>query len=132
MGQMLFPSLVPDTELVLYPLQDKLTSGDKSLDLSAFKLSPPILQSLAFRVPVPYASSFFLNIRMRLVQGLEQEEQIEFQVPREFSLIFHISCSRMSLGLGVGIDSNISNTFRLDFVCHSPHVFFSSPPVELC
>ncbi|GKC01817.1 hypothetical protein Tco_0987953 [Tanacetum coccineum] len=30
---------VPDTELVLYPLQDKLTSGDKSLDLSAFKLS---------------------------------------------------------------------------------------------
>ncbi|GJV96637.1 hypothetical protein Tco_1548214 [Tanacetum coccineum] len=29
----------PETELVLYPLQDKLTSGDKSLDLSAFKLS---------------------------------------------------------------------------------------------
>ncbi|GKC00887.1 caffeic acid 3-O-methyltransferase [Tanacetum coccineum] len=29
----------PDTELVLYPLQNKLTSGDKSLDLSAFKLS---------------------------------------------------------------------------------------------
>ncbi|GKB98693.1 putative RNA-directed DNA polymerase [Tanacetum coccineum] len=30
---------VPDTKLVLYPLQDKLTSRDKSLDLSAFKLS---------------------------------------------------------------------------------------------
>ncbi|GJU89277.1 ribonuclease H-like domain-containing protein [Tanacetum coccineum] len=30
---------VPNTEFVLYPLQDKLTSGDKSLDLSAFKLS---------------------------------------------------------------------------------------------
>ncbi|GKE27348.1 hypothetical protein Tco_1442732, partial [Tanacetum coccineum] len=29
----------PDTELLLYPFQDKLTSGDKSLDLSAFKLS---------------------------------------------------------------------------------------------
>ncbi|GJW49872.1 hypothetical protein Tco_0091223 [Tanacetum coccineum] len=29
----------PDTKLVLYPLQDKLTSGDMSLDLSAFKLS---------------------------------------------------------------------------------------------
>ncbi|GJZ48721.1 hypothetical protein Tco_0602553 [Tanacetum coccineum] len=29
----------PDTELVLHPLQDKLTLGDKSLDLSAFKLS---------------------------------------------------------------------------------------------
>ncbi|GJR47692.1 hypothetical protein Tco_1315795 [Tanacetum coccineum] len=29
----------PETELVLYPLQDKLTSRDKSLDLSAFKLS---------------------------------------------------------------------------------------------
>ncbi|GKA75254.1 hypothetical protein Tco_0781632 [Tanacetum coccineum] len=28
-----------DTKLVLHPLQDKLTSGDKSLDLSAFKLS---------------------------------------------------------------------------------------------
>ncbi|GJW97460.1 hypothetical protein Tco_0179268 [Tanacetum coccineum] len=28
-----------DTELVLLPLQDKLTLGDKSLDLSAFKLS---------------------------------------------------------------------------------------------
>ncbi|GJQ96143.1 integrase, catalytic region, zinc finger, CCHC-type containing protein [Tanacetum coccineum] len=39
MGQMLFPSSVPDTELVLYPLQDRLTSGDKSLDLSTFKLS---------------------------------------------------------------------------------------------
>ncbi|GKC58867.1 hypothetical protein Tco_1086465 [Tanacetum coccineum] len=32
MGQMLFLSSVPDTELVLYPLQDKLTSGDKRLD----------------------------------------------------------------------------------------------------
>ncbi|GJZ23166.1 hypothetical protein Tco_0560625, partial [Tanacetum coccineum] len=30
---------VPDTKLVLYLLQDKLTSGDKSLDLSSFKLS---------------------------------------------------------------------------------------------
>ncbi|GJR37416.1 hypothetical protein Tco_1213100 [Tanacetum coccineum] len=39
MGQMLFPSSVPDTKLVLYPLQDKLTCGDKSLNLSAFKLS---------------------------------------------------------------------------------------------
>ncbi|GJU10647.1 hypothetical protein Tco_1133043 [Tanacetum coccineum] len=29
----------PDTELILYPLHGKLTSGDKSLDLSAFKLS---------------------------------------------------------------------------------------------
>ncbi|GKC05822.1 hypothetical protein Tco_0997432, partial [Tanacetum coccineum] len=29
----------PDNELVLNPLQDKLTSGDNSLDLSAFKLS---------------------------------------------------------------------------------------------
>ncbi|GKA53970.1 hypothetical protein Tco_0752919 [Tanacetum coccineum] len=29
----------PDTKLVLYPVQDKLTSEDKSLDLSAFKLS---------------------------------------------------------------------------------------------
>ncbi|GKF24692.1 hypothetical protein Tco_0077014, partial [Tanacetum coccineum] len=29
----------PDTELVFYPVQDRLTSGDKSLDLSAFKLS---------------------------------------------------------------------------------------------
>nr|GEW01417.1 hypothetical protein [Tanacetum cinerariifolium] len=36
---MFFLSTVPDTELVLYPLQDKLTYGDKSLDLSAFKLS---------------------------------------------------------------------------------------------
>nr|GEX53489.1 retrovirus-related Pol polyprotein from transposon TNT 1-94 [Tanacetum cinerariifolium] len=35
---MLFP-LVPDTELVLYSLHDKLTSRDKSLGLSAFKLS---------------------------------------------------------------------------------------------
>ncbi|GJX52629.1 hypothetical protein Tco_0280998 [Tanacetum coccineum] len=39
MGQMRFPSSVPDTELVLYPLQDKLTSRDKRLDLSVFKLS---------------------------------------------------------------------------------------------
>nr|GFA50839.1 hypothetical protein [Tanacetum cinerariifolium] len=31
-------SSVPDIELVLYLLQDKLTSRDKSLDLSAFKL----------------------------------------------------------------------------------------------
>ncbi|GJX16318.1 hypothetical protein Tco_0217150 [Tanacetum coccineum] len=33
--------------------------------------------------------------------------------------------------LSVWMDSDISNTFRLDSVCHSPHVFFSSPPVEL-
>ncbi|GJY36244.1 hypothetical protein Tco_0421622 [Tanacetum coccineum] len=39
MGQMLFSSLVPDIELDLYPLQDKLISRDKSLDLSVFKLS---------------------------------------------------------------------------------------------
>ncbi|GKG67262.1 hypothetical protein Tco_0734102, partial [Tanacetum coccineum] len=32
-------------------------------------------------VLVPYASSFFLRFGMRLVQGLEHEEQIEFQVP---------------------------------------------------
>ncbi|GJZ52347.1 ribonuclease H-like domain-containing protein [Tanacetum coccineum] len=34
-----FDSSVPDTELVLYLLRDKLTSPDKRLDLSAFKLS---------------------------------------------------------------------------------------------
>ncbi|GJZ03065.1 hypothetical protein Tco_0521026 [Tanacetum coccineum] len=39
MGQMLFPSLVPGTKLVLYLLQDKFTFRDKSLDLSAFKLT---------------------------------------------------------------------------------------------
>ncbi|GKB68697.1 hypothetical protein Tco_0930109 [Tanacetum coccineum] len=44
---MLFPCSVPDTELVLYPLQDKLTSGDKSLDLSAFKLSRLFLSLLS-------------------------------------------------------------------------------------
>ncbi|GKE26398.1 hypothetical protein Tco_1441782 [Tanacetum coccineum] len=49
MGQMLFPSSVPDTELVLYPLQDKLTSGDKSLDLSAFKLSRLFFSLLSSR-----------------------------------------------------------------------------------
>ncbi|GJR63215.1 hypothetical protein Tco_1505377 [Tanacetum coccineum] len=37
----------PDTELVLYPLQDKLTSGDKSLNLSAFKLSRLFLSLLS-------------------------------------------------------------------------------------
>ncbi|GJT68963.1 hypothetical protein Tco_1028249 [Tanacetum coccineum] len=40
---------VLDTELVLYLLQDKLPSRDKSLDLSAFKIISPILQSLVFR-----------------------------------------------------------------------------------
>ncbi|GJV60605.1 hypothetical protein Tco_1466705 [Tanacetum coccineum] len=38
LGQMLFPTSVPDTELVLYPFRDKLPFRDKSLDLSAFKL----------------------------------------------------------------------------------------------
>ncbi|GJS76932.1 hypothetical protein Tco_0726813 [Tanacetum coccineum] len=48
MGQMLFPSSVPDTELVLYPLQDKLTSREE-LGLICFQTIPPILQSLVFR-----------------------------------------------------------------------------------
>ncbi|GJW47319.1 hypothetical protein Tco_0078965 [Tanacetum coccineum] len=36
----------PDTELVLYPIQDKLTSGDKSLDLSA--LNYPAYSSVSY------------------------------------------------------------------------------------
>nr|GEU64900.1 hypothetical protein [Tanacetum cinerariifolium] len=47
---MLFLSLFLDTELVLYPLQDKLTSGDKSLDLSAFKLSRLFFSFLSSRL----------------------------------------------------------------------------------
>ncbi|GJU85704.1 hypothetical protein Tco_1293250 [Tanacetum coccineum] len=46
-GQMLFPSSVPDTKLLLYPLQDKLSSRDKSLDLSTFKLSRLFLSLLS-------------------------------------------------------------------------------------
>nr|GEV26576.1 reverse transcriptase domain-containing protein [Tanacetum cinerariifolium] len=42
--------IVPDTELVLYPLQDKLTSRDKSLDLSAFKLSRLFFSLLSLRL----------------------------------------------------------------------------------
>ncbi|GJX23590.1 hypothetical protein Tco_0228035 [Tanacetum coccineum] len=76
-------------------------------------------------------------------------ERIEFSsILRIFFLIFHDLCSRESSKsfeqtefvffllcynrLGVRMDSDISDRFRLDFVCHSPHVFFSSPSVELC
>ncbi|GKF97780.1 hypothetical protein Tco_0293601, partial [Tanacetum coccineum] len=39
MEQVLFPSLILTLNLSYTLLQDRLTSGDKSLDLSAFKLS---------------------------------------------------------------------------------------------
>ncbi|GKF69674.1 hypothetical protein Tco_0202731, partial [Tanacetum coccineum] len=41
--------IVPDTELVVYLIQDKLTSRDKSLDLSAFKLSRLFFSLLSSR-----------------------------------------------------------------------------------
>ncbi|GKB55888.1 retrovirus-related pol polyprotein from transposon TNT 1-94 [Tanacetum coccineum] len=42
----------PDTELVLNPLQDKLTSRHKSLDLSAFKLSRLFFSLLSSRLSI--------------------------------------------------------------------------------
>ncbi|GKE06229.1 hypothetical protein Tco_1398247, partial [Tanacetum coccineum] len=56
-----------DTELVLYPLQDKLTSGDKSLDLSAFKLSSLFFSLLSLRL---YSlSTASLNARVFIVDS---------------------------------------------------------------
>ncbi|GJW36971.1 hypothetical protein Tco_0059891 [Tanacetum coccineum] len=52
--------LSPDTELVLYPLQDKLTSRDKSLDLSAFKLS-----RLFFSLLSSGSSSYWRSYRVQ-------------------------------------------------------------------
>ncbi|GJX88140.1 hypothetical protein Tco_0340154 [Tanacetum coccineum] len=51
----------PDTELVLNPLQDKWTSGDKSLDLSAFKLS-----RLFFSLLSSGSSSYWRSYRTQL------------------------------------------------------------------
>ncbi|GJT30457.1 hypothetical protein Tco_0910732 [Tanacetum coccineum] len=90
MGQMLFPNSVPDTELVLYPLQDKygtnalskfspdtelvlyplqdkLTSGDMSLDLSAFKLSRLFFSLLSSGLHS--LSTALLNARVFLVDS---------------------------------------------------------------
>ncbi|GKC52021.1 hypothetical protein Tco_1074766, partial [Tanacetum coccineum] len=54
----------PDTELFLYPLQDKLTSRDKSLDLSAFKLSRLFFSLLLYSL-----STALLNARVFLLDS---------------------------------------------------------------
>nr|GEW95358.1 zinc finger, CCHC-type [Tanacetum cinerariifolium] len=75
---MLFPSSVPDTKLVLYPLQDKLTSGDKRLDLSTFKLSRlffSLLSSGSLVVGDRMGFSIFseLKIKKRIVLSIEDK-----------------------------------------------------------
>ncbi|GKE62598.1 hypothetical protein Tco_1512965, partial [Tanacetum coccineum] len=57
----------PDTELVLYLLQDNLTSGDKSLDLSIFKLSRLFFSLLSSRLHLLSTAS--LNARVFLVDS---------------------------------------------------------------
>nr|GEU71159.1 retrovirus-related Pol polyprotein from transposon TNT 1-94 [Tanacetum cinerariifolium]GEU71314.1 retrovirus-related Pol polyprotein from transposon TNT 1-94 [Tanacetum cinerariifolium] len=64
---MLLPSSVPGTELVLYPLHDKLTSRDKSLDLYAFKLSCLFFSLLSSRLHSLRTAS--LNARVFLVDS---------------------------------------------------------------
>ncbi|GJT54747.1 hypothetical protein Tco_0989801 [Tanacetum coccineum] len=62
----------PDTKLVLYPLQDKLTSGDKSLDLSAFKLS-----RLFFSLLSSGSSSCWRSYRAQLRLSILKEDAWE-------------------------------------------------------
>nr|GEZ97026.1 hypothetical protein [Tanacetum cinerariifolium]GFA11823.1 hypothetical protein [Tanacetum cinerariifolium] len=57
----------PDTKLVLYPIQDKLTLGDKSLDLSAFKLSRLFFSLLPSRIHS--LRTALLNARVFLVDS---------------------------------------------------------------
>ncbi|GJW49187.1 hypothetical protein Tco_0090538 [Tanacetum coccineum] len=187
MGQMLFPSSVPDTELVLYPLQDKLTSGDKSLDLSAFKLSRLFFsllssgssscwrsygaqENLAFSLVLTFeaitrtpSGRLLLHFSLGTLtlssssicflffpEGCHQVfdngvlfllyDWTQFNDSKvcELEWVVNVNVSfiivpeyRCYNGLGVGVDSDISNRLRLNYVCHGPHVFLSSPPVEL-
>ncbi|GKC32921.1 hypothetical protein Tco_1040215 [Tanacetum coccineum] len=64
---MLFPSSVPDTELVVYLIQDKLTLQDKSLDLSAFKLSC-LFFSLLTSGSSSYWRSYGAQLRLRILK----------------------------------------------------------------
>ncbi|GJW80240.1 GPCR kinase [Tanacetum coccineum] len=87
---MLFPSSVPDTELVLYPLQDKLTSRDKSLELSAFKLSRlffSLLSSGSSSCWRPYGAQCLGDIKKFLNKG---------KLDQVISIVK--SCSRNALG----------------------------------
>ncbi|GJZ95718.1 hypothetical protein Tco_0668052 [Tanacetum coccineum] len=59
-----------DTELVLYPLQDKLTLGDKSLDLSAFKLSRLFFSLLSLGSSSCWRS-YRAQLRLRILKGME-------------------------------------------------------------
>ncbi|GJQ89590.1 reverse transcriptase domain-containing protein [Tanacetum coccineum] len=75
MGQMLFLSSVPDTELVLYPLQDKLNFGDKSLDLSAFKLSRQFFSLLSSGSSSCWRL-YGAQLRLRILKNMTVEEVI--------------------------------------------------------
>ncbi|GJY43220.1 hypothetical protein Tco_0431433 [Tanacetum coccineum] len=91
MGQMLFPSFVPNTKLVLYPLQDKLTSGDKSLDLSALKLS-----GLFFSLLSSGSSSCWRSYGAQLRLSILKSEEEEAEAMEQY-----MSKTRTDYGSGV-------------------------------
>ncbi|GJS92661.1 hypothetical protein Tco_0799629 [Tanacetum coccineum] len=66
----------PDTELVLYPLQYKLTSRDKSLDLSAFKLSRLFFSLLSLGLSSCWRS-YGVQLRLRILKNDNAHEHVE-------------------------------------------------------
>ncbi|GJU53524.1 ribonuclease H-like domain-containing protein [Tanacetum coccineum] len=114
---------------------DKLTSGDKSLDLFAFKLSRLFFSFLSsgssscWRLYWAQVLSSITKDNTKIIIGVLHStwENIAFS-----SVLTIKAITRCYNRLGVRIDSDISDRFRLDSVCHSPHVFFRSPSVELC
>nr|GEU63423.1 putative reverse transcriptase domain-containing protein [Tanacetum cinerariifolium] len=94
---MLFANSVPDTELVLYPLQDKLTSGDKSLDLSAFKLSRIFFSLLSSGSLVVGDRSFEVDV------GAAEEAEVVCQ-EEAFQTLKDNLCNAPILSLPDGIE----------------------------
>ncbi|GKA01418.1 hypothetical protein Tco_0674083 [Tanacetum coccineum] len=79
MGQMLFLSSVPDTELVLYLLQYRLTSGDKSLDLSSFKLFRLFLSLLSLGTSSCWRSYGNQLRILKVIFQTEDDSNVEMQ-----------------------------------------------------
>ncbi|GJY46739.1 PISTILLATA protein [Tanacetum coccineum] len=80
---MLFPSSVPDTEFFLYHLQDKLTSGDKSMDLSTFKLSRLFFSLLSSESSSCWGSYGAQHSKGKDITSLNYEELIAYEDAHE-------------------------------------------------
>nr|GEU85121.1 ribonuclease H-like domain, reverse transcriptase, RNA-dependent DNA polymerase [Tanacetum cinerariifolium] len=117
-----------DIELILYPLQDKLTSEDKSLDLSAFKLSRlffSLLSSGSSSCWRSYGTQSFKSIEFYIEHGVTvvnsyQRPPSQFRATIKYitesgtSTIFEHRSNKMLLFI-----LHDSNTTAKELVCKS-------------